>query len=277
MSTRSLTLAAGTAVTFVIAGILYAGTIPSTGDKPVKSLAAQTDSSDLSVVRRIYQELLEPQDGEGRTLDIVATSVFINFEDELDSTVLPMRYVSNNRRMHLISDSLEMYATDSLMLVVLPGAREVSLRDLNPASFRDLKKQSVANALVSLFDDGEVLEAYSLTHSAGSATGGSEKLVDRVLVIEPGWDMRSMIGAERVTIVYNRNERALREVSVEFGPGRPALSTRVEYRTVQAGDMPENFTTPLPEIVMNKSGDLRAPYRGYSLVDIRATTPTDRR
>ena len=79
MSTRSLTLAAGTAVTFVIAGILYAGTIPSTGDKPVKSLAAQTDSSDLSVVRRIYQELLEPQDGEGRTLDIVATSVFINF------------------------------------------------------------------------------------------------------------------------------------------------------------------------------------------------------
>ncbi len=254
----------------VVVGILYADTSPVAGEKVVPIHQPITDSTDVSVLRSIYEEFVDPQNHSGCTVEFTTTSIFKNVEGELDTTRVDGVYAASSSRMQILTDSLSVYGDNRVMIAVLPYRKELYLTSLDDIDYKKVKHQMVGMALESMFDEGNVIENIAVRVSSGSlASSSTGKTADRKLVVEPGSEIVKRLGIRQITVVFNRDERTLRDVLVEYAPDVRQQSTRMQYDTFRWEEVPESFSTPLFQSFFDENKRLLPKWEGYTVTDRR--------
>lgn len=267
---RKLYIAIISLAVLLVVGIVYADTRTVTGEDIVSTHKTVADSTDLEVLRSIYQDFVDPKEYSGCTVEFITTSVFKNIEGGLDTTQMSGVYAATSARMELLTDSLSVYGDNAVMVADLPHSKELYLTSLDDIDYKKIKRRMMGLALESMFEDGTVLENTVLPVSRGSSgiqiVGASP---DRKIVIKPGSEIINRLGVDRISITFNRDERALRDVLVEYAPDIRVQSTRMRYDTFQWNNVPESFAVPLLQTFFDEHRMLRSPWEGYTVNDRR--------
>ena len=249
----------------LVVGILVAENGPVAGERP-QIHAAITDSSDLSRLRAIYQEFVDPQANSSCSVDMRVTTIYSTYAHDLDTSVATVHYAATPDRRHILSDSLSVFSDQSTLIAVIPQSKAIYVASIDQYDYKDVKRHMTALALESLFDEGKVEEAGIVRSPTGSLADMSYES-NRKVVITPGYELQTRIGASRVTIVYNPVRKTIRNITVEFIEENRIRSTRIDYGEFRWGELPPSFELPVIRTIEDEKGNLLPIYRDYEVDD----------
>lgn len=162
-------------------------------------------------------------------------------------------------QMQVVSSQMELYQDKSNAYTVIPFRKTIYLAESTYG--KEIGKDQDWNVLKS-----KVLENSTLDYCKSTSTDGS---YDREISITPSENVRKLFRITNVRFLINSTNKNIYKAILFYGPSEKIESVEVLFHQVNLDYKGPVLNTQLKNKFFNTDGSLKAPYKEYSLVDVR--------
>jgi len=176
------------------------------------------------------------------------------------ASVSKISLTANRDRVHVVSETMEIYRDRASAFVVVPATRTIYISDPASDAAQDRRALDVAMFQDSILDYAHVVECSAV---ADPSLGADRRVV---LGLPPGM-MRSL-GLSRIVLLMNSAGKSIRRITIDYS-GRSVSSVEVTVDSFDYSDGGSDFARPVSSLIYAKPGTLLPRYNGYTVIDVR--------